>query len=337
MELKHGVGIDIGTMNIVASRQTGDSDDDIENSRIRDAFIILPMSAKKSLRMMKNIPYIIRKDGDTERDIIVVGDKALELASTFHHPIRRPLADGLLSSKELDSVEILQTLISSVLGKPKVPNEVCYFSVPADPIDIKRDIVYHTAILSKIVANLGYKPYPANEAMAIIFAESESESYSGIAISFGSGMTNVALAFNAMSGLEFSIARGGDWIDQSASSALGKNIAQICMVKEHGVDLLAPDNQEEEAIAFYYKNLIRYVIELLKKEFVEKCKLSISRPIPIIISGGTSKAGNFLKLFKSTFESMSSDFPITVSEIRHAKDPLNAVADGMLVQARQEE
>jgi hypothetical protein len=338
LEVKHGVGIDIGTMNIVASRQRGE---DVENSRIRDAFIILPLSSKRSLKMMKNIPFITRYDGTedkpVEKDIIVVGDKALELASTFDYPIRRPLAEGLLSSKELDSVEILQKLISSVLGKPAVPNEACYFSVPSEPVDTNRDVVYHTEILRKIVANLGYKPYPANEAMAIIYSEAEQENYSAIAISFGSGMTNVALSFNAMSGLEFSISRGGDWIDNSSASALGRHVAYMCSLKEKGVDLLSPKNQEEEAVAFYYSALIRYVIEHFKRQFVNKCKLSISRPIPIIISGGTSKAGNFVNLFRSTFEQLKSDFPIQISEIKHAKDPLNAVADGMLVQALQEE
>lgn len=339
-EVKYGVGIDIGTMNIVASR-THKNGEDIDNSRIRDAFIILPLSAKRSLKMMKNIPFIIRYEDPTtklrEKDFVVVGDKALELASTFDYPIRRPLAEGLLSSKELDSVEILQKLISTVLGKPAVPNEVCYFSVPSEPIDTNRDVVYHTAILTKIVASLGYKPFPANEAMAIIFSEAEKENFSAIAISFGSGMTNIALAFNAMSGLEFSIARGGDWIDSSSSSALGKHIAYMCSLKERGVDLLAPKNQEEEAIAFYYKALIQYVIEHFKRQFVNKCKLSISKPIPIIISGGTSKAGNFVNLFRTTFEQMQSDFPIQISEIKHANDPLNAVADGMLIQALQED
>lgn len=337
-EVKNGVGIDIGTMNIVSSRQNGDN---VENSRIRDAFIILPLSAKRSLKMMKNIPYITQYEGSSDKTVekgfIVVGDKALELASTFDYPIRRPLAEGLLSSKELDSVEILQKLISTVLGKPLTPNEPCYFSVPSEPVDTKRDVVYHTAILGKIVAGLGYKPFPANEAMAIIFSEAEKENYSAIAISFGSGMTNVALSFNAMSGLEFSISRGGDWIDSSASSALGKHIAYMCSLKEQGVDLLAPRNQEEEAIAFYYQALIRYVLEHFKKQFVTKCKLSISKPIPIIISGGTSKAGNFVNLFRSTFEQFKSDFPIQISEIKHANDPLNAVADGMLIQALQEE
>jgi hypothetical protein len=60
-------------------------------------------------------------------------------------------------------------------------------------------------------------------------------------------------------------------------------------------------------------------------------------PIPIVVSGGTSKAKNFVLLFRKIFEeSYREDFPIEISEIRHAKDPLNAVAHGLFIQAAQE-
>ena len=47
-EYKHGVGLDIGTMNIVSARQVGDK---ISTNRIRDAFIDLESEAKKQLRL----------------------------------------------------------------------------------------------------------------------------------------------------------------------------------------------------------------------------------------------------------------------------------------------
>ena len=69
---------------------------------------------------------------------------------------------------------------------------------------------------------------------------------------------------------------------------------------------------------------------------IVKKQASINLPyaIPIILSGGTSKAGNFLKLFQEGFkEAMKDRFPIQISEIRMAEDPLNAVAQGLLVAA----
>jgi hypothetical protein len=47
-------------------------------------------------------------------------------------------------------------------------------------------------------------------------------------------------------------------------------------------------------------------------------------------------AGNFVEIFKQQFATVQKKFPVQISEIRHANEPLNAVAYGMLVQALQE-
>jgi actin-related protein len=112
------------------------------------------------------------------------------------------------------------------------------------------------------------------------------------------------------------------------------------MVKERGVNLLNPEEgdpkqiREREAITVYYKNLIRNAIDSIKKEF-KKDQSTIELPdkIPWIISGGTSLAKNFLPLFQQEFNKIKDNFPISVSEIRMAADPLNGVAKGLLIAA----
>ena len=54
-----GVGLDIGTMNIVAARQN--SDGSVVTRRIRDAFLDLDKDAKRSLKMSK-VNYIDKDD-----------------------------------------------------------------------------------------------------------------------------------------------------------------------------------------------------------------------------------------------------------------------------------
>jgi cobyrinic acid a,c-diamide synthase len=46
-------------------------------------------------------------------------------------------------------------------------------------------------------------------------------------------------------------------------------------------------------------------------------------------------AGGFLELFKDEFQQVKG-FPIEISEIRAAADPMTAVAEGLLVLAKQE-
>jgi hypothetical protein len=299
---------------------------------MRDAFLDLNLNAKKMLKMSK-ASFVERDD-----ELFVLGDTALEIANVFGREARRPLSSGLISPGETDSLEVLGLLISNVLGKPSEPNEACYFSVPAEPIDVPgRDIIYHKGVFERIVTDCGYNAISSNEAMAIIFAETAVENFSGLAISFGAGMANIALAVNTIEGLTFSVARGGDWIDSGAANSIGSTQARICAIKEGGIDLNTPKNREEEAIAFYYKALIEYVLDHIAQQFKKiQSQFALPKPIPMVISGGTSKAGGFVEFFSQVFEKKRKRFPIEISEIRHAGNPLNAVAHGMLIQAMQE-
>lgn len=326
----YGVGLDIGTMNLVSARKT---DKGTITKRMRDAFLDLPPEAKKMLKLSK-VDYVERED-----DVLILGDAALETANIFGKEARRPLVAGLISPDEIDSLEVLGLLVKHVLGDPKKPNEYCYFSVPAAPIDRPdRDVVYHQGVFDRIVRECGYTPVASNEAMAIIYSETVKEGFSGIGFSFGSGMTNIALAVNTIEGLSFSVARSGDWIDSGAAKSVGSTQARMCALKEKGIDLNSPANREQEAIAFYYKALINYALDQVAARFkVIQNQFALPKPIPIIVSGGTSLAGGFMGLFESVFEEKRKRFPIEISEIRMASDPMNAVALGLLVQAMQEE
>ena len=324
-----GVGIDLGTMNIVAAR-AGEKGIDIR--RIRDAFLDLDLDAKKMLKL-SGVDFIER-----ENEILLIGDAALETANVFGQEARRPLSQGLISAGEIDAIEVLGILVRHVLGEPTEENEVCYFSIPAAPVDdLTRDVIYHEGVFERIVEECGYDAVASNEAMAIIFSDCAKESFSGLAISFGAGMCNIALAINTIEGLCFSVARGGDWIDAGASKATGSTQSKITAIKEAGIDLLNPKTREEEALAVYYKSLIKYCLKHIANEFKKiSGKFSLPKAIPLVISGGTSKAGGFVEFFKQVFEKESKRFPIEISEIRHAKDPLNAVALGLYVQAQNE-
>lgn len=325
-----GVGLDIGTMNIVSARRSGSGE--IESRRVRDAFLDLPPDSKKMLKL-SGVSYVERPD-----ELIIIGDPALETANIFGREARRPLQAGLISSGEVDALDVLGLLVKNVLGEPRVKNEACYFSVPAAPIDQPdKDVIYHRGVFERIVSECGYEPYASNEAMAIIYAETAKEGFSGIGISFGSGMTNIALAVNTIEGLSFSVARGGDWIDGGAARSIGSTQARICSIKEQGVDLNNPEGRDQEAIVFYYRNLIEYTLDQIAFHFKQiEGQFSLPRPIPIVVSGGTSLAGGFMELFQKVFDKKRRKFPVEVSEIRHANEPLNAVAYGMLIQAMQE-
>ena len=331
---KLGVGIDIGTMNIVSARMgAGES---VTTKRVRDAFLDLDPSARKALKMGR--VTFVEEGGQ----LVILGDSALKMANLFKREVRRPLAKGLISAGELDAQKILGHLIFSVLDNPRSLGEHCFYSVPAEPLDISdQDVVYHTEVFRKLIEVYGYVAHPTNEAMAIVYSQCANEGFSGLAISYGSGMVNAALSYQATQFMAFSLARGGDWVDAHAAKALGATAAHVCAIKESGgFNLSSPpsNNREAEAIALYIRSLIRYSLEkIAEKVRVERIGTELTESIPLVVSGGATLAMGFLNVFNEELEIVKKKgFPIPISVVRRATDPMCAVAEGLLVLANQE-
>jgi len=328
---KLGVGLDVGTMNLVSARH---KEGGVVTRRVRDAFLDLEVEAKRSLKMSK-VDYVERPEDGT---LLVLGDSALTMANLFKREARRPLSRGVISAGEIDAQEVLSLLIGQVLGDPRSEREHCFYSVPAAPIDDPtQDVIFHTEVFRKIIRGHGFSAHPTNEALAIIFSQCAAENFSGLAVSFGAGMANIALAFQANMAMDFSLARGGDWIDAQSARAVGKTASQMCATKEKGIDLNNPGNRDEQAIVLYIRSLINYSLQNISAQF-KKVKNDITLPeaIPFVVSGGTSKATGFMDIFKEEFDAVRKKFPIEISEVRLAKDPMTAVAEGMLVLATEE-
>jgi actin-like ATPase involved in cell morphogenesis len=330
-------GLDIGTSFLVSATKDSKNDDSpVEIKSIRDAF--LDVDADQSIinmLKMSNFSYIQEED-----NIYIIGEPALSIANLLKREVRRPLSQGVISSGEYDAEKMLIILLKDILKKPSYDNEPVFFSIPAESIDKDMDVVYHEAIFKKIIESFGYRAVSMNEAAAIVYSNCASNGFTAMSSSLGAGMVNTALVYQTMVGMAFSISRSGDYIDQSAAKAVGSTATRLMSIKEKGVNLLDPTDgnpkqmREREAIIVYYRNLIHYMINSVKKEFKkEDNKVELPDEIPWIISGGTAKAKNFLEFFKREFEKERKSFPIGISEIRMANDPLGDVAKGLLIAA----
>ena len=186
------------------------------------------------------------------------------------------------------------------------------------------------------MATLGVNYKSINEAMAIIYSECAKESYSGIAISFGAGMANVVCAYKGIEAVKFSTARSGDWIDKNVAESLNMVQNRVTSIKEKNLNLSevsSSDNKKIkrvlEALHYYYEALMNYTIKKMINEFQNNLNVEIDEPIPIILSGGTSIPEGFIEMFKDIIS--KSDITFEISEIRRAKNPMTAVANGLLV------
>jgi len=162
----------------------------------------------------------------------------------------------------------------------------------------------------------------------------EDHSFSGPFLTIhncGAGRTNCVLAYKGVQVIGMSVSRGGDWIDKQVVDATGLPLAQITSYKEKTLDFdNLGDSDVAAALDVYYGEMIRYVFSLFGKKFQE-VKSEFDAPLDVVIAGGTSMPKGFIEKTKHVIKGLS--LPFKVKDIRHARDPRNAVVEGCLAQA----
>jgi len=322
-------GLDVGTMNILSARQEGDETVFVQQ---RNSFVEIDYSDMAEQMLSRSEVLHIRK-GD---QVYIVGDDALNFANIFNEETRRPMQHGILSSNEQSAIPMIKLIIEQVVGEPNHRDERLFFSTPADPIDTDLSTLYHQKTLESILGDVGYDPEPINEGMAVIYSELADQDFTGLGISFGAGMTNVCLAYYAVPVMRFSIARGGDWIDEQAAKATGTPVDKVTSIKEDefSLDFTTDIGGVEGALSIYYDNLLDYVIENIVRE-VDDEDVEEGLDVPVVVTGGTASPDGFEALFEERLE--EARIPFSISGVSRASDPMYSVARGALVAARSEE
>lgn len=338
-----GRGLDIGTGFLVMSQM--DDTGTMYTKSIRDAFLeIKPINKLVLSTMKKGLVRAGVSFFEEEDKIIILGQDSLNQSIERQVILRRPMSRGVLSPSESNVLPIFKALLKELLGPPIVPGERVMYSVPAAPLDGYFDVIYHSAAMTAILKDLGYVATPLNEGHSLTFSELAEDNYTGITISMGAGMTNVAVSNVAELVAKFAIARGGDFIDEATALALGFNPNSIIntitpnlvtLVKEQGVDIQSPDLSDKIklGIAAHYRVLIKYIIDNVIHEL--STNQNIPRfilPVPIILAGGTSLAPGVLNVFKEELETEKEKLPFEIKEVRHILGKaLTAVAEGCLL------
>jgi len=319
-------GCDIGTGTLQVAR----SDQD-EINITRNVFLELNKD-EVSTSDLNDITHI-----ESDGQIYITGSDAFRLANIFGKEVSRPMEKGLISSKEINAIDVIAVMVKDLIGDIKDKDVYLTYSIPAQSIDEGRSVTYHERVFGRIFSALGVNYTSMNEGMAIIYSECEKEKYTGIGISFGAGLANITFSYKKVEAFKFSTSRSGDWIDLNVSESLNMVKNRVTAIKEKKLDLQTGFDYEEnkktkrvlESLIYYYQSMIEYTIKQLIKEFNEKVDIEVEEPVCIIISGGTSLPNGFLELFKSIISKYS--LPFEISEIRRAKNPLTAVSQGLLI------
>ena len=331
------VGIDIGTGFISCAEMEGDN---VQFRKVRDAFFKLNPSQFLEGSATQFGENMLKTSGahyvKVDDILYVLGDSAFQFASLFHQECLRPMSKGVLNPKEPVSNLMVGELVKAVAGPPQTENDILYYCVPAPPIDADFEIEYHKQILGGVFQDLGYKNINVmTEGLAVVYSELADTAYTGIGMSFGAGMCNIVYSFMGIPVFSFSLSRGGDWIDEHAAMHTDETNNVVTSVKEKGgFSITEPSNGIQKAISIYYDSLLTYLVEqfkILYEKTPRKELPNVLNPMPIVIAGGTSLAQGFVERLR---ELTSEDFPVPISEIKHAEEPLFAVSNGLYQAAK---
>lgn len=325
-------GLDVGTSFIVLAKE---NEGNIQYKDFRDAFYTIKPSTPVATKMIEKglSGKVFIKDNDGS--FILLGKDAIEKAIERNDTAKRPMYRGVVSSKEKDAKRILAFILKEVVGTASEPNEKLVFCVPAQPVDQEDDdfdVGYHEDVVKTVLSDCGYDARSINEAEALCYAELGEEDYTGIGISCGAGMTNVCIMLNGEPTVTFSTTKSGDWVDRMSAVATGEPDSVVQAEKEAGGFKVGEANPNPvlSAVASYYERLIEYTAKQLSFA-LSNCKVlpKFKSPITIVIAGGTSQAGGYVEQLTKQLE--LNNFPLPIKEVKHANDPLHAVAKGCLI------
>jgi len=322
-----GRGLDFGTQNLVAASL--DADGGVKIRRDRTAFLELPADTLGNEEMLTQlgVPYVLYGDR-----LFVLGNAPSQLKNLAGAKPDRTVPGGVLSPRDQDAIAITNFLFDRILGPPVVEDEPLTFCMPSSPCDWDFDEVIHEGIVAGLLRKRGYAPTPITESGAVVLAGLADSGFTGVAISFGHGRVDACVARDAEPLCGFSVDRGGAWVDASVSRIMGVPLLEAAGARTGGLDIESPGTRLQQAVARYYRNLVRYVMTNLRQrvEFL-KDKGGISESVPVVLAGGASLPAGFVGLCSTELEVAS--FPLEIADVRRAEAPRTSVARGCLLAA----
>jgi len=164
-----------------------------------------------------------------------------------------------------------------------------------------------------------------------------------VCFSFGAGMVNACLMSSGEGIVHWSTTRSGDWIDRMAAISTAQEDTLVQVEKEGSdftVGIEVTNNPILSAVSLYYTRLIDYTVQHMIWRLIKAEDLpNFTKPLPIILAGGTSRAKGFTDEFKKILEMRNKDIdstvpgtlPFQIKEVRAASNPLRAVSRGCLL------
>jgi actin-like ATPase involved in cell morphogenesis len=334
-----GIGVDVGTANIVICRQK--KDNSFEAKYHRNMLFEMDVSEEADSVLERGNYLYIKADNK----YYIIGEDALTIVNAIGRgEIIRPMKEGLINPNLKKAQQLLNFILKTIVGSPIIENEPLRFSVPANPVDVPdKNNMFHDMMLNSFFTGLGFSAKAINEGRACLFNESpvmttesgEKIPLTGWGISCGGGMVNSSIAVRGLPITEFSITKSGDYIDKQVQMVTNEQLAKIIKTKEKKLDLSNVDMGDniQPALSVYYDEFMTRVIKTAFDE-LRKNKHEFEGPMPVVICGGTSMAKGFIDRFNSHVK--KAELPFDISSVTLSAAPFYAVSQGACLSARSD-
>ena len=319
------IGLDVGTSRVVAARPNGQ---DFRYEIQLNSFVNIPFSRlTQGVLQKEQVPQTVEG-----AEITVFGNESERFAALLNTDTRRPMLRGRLNSEESESLKLIREITSLLTGKAKNSEKLC-FTVPAPSLGNEAGTTYHESTLRRMLGEAGFEVMSINEGLAVVYSELQDTNYTGIGISCGGGLCNVCLSYLSVPIFSFSIPKAGDYVDSGAAKTTGERANTIRLLKEQSFHYNGDySDQIRQALTTYYDDVISALVAAMNEAFAAASTLpKFPRAVPIVLSGGTAIPKGFRDRFEKALR--ASNFPVPLSEIRQAPEPLTAAAKGALVAA----
>lgn len=341
MSKNRACSCDVGTMFFQTAEKQADGS--VKTQIARNAFVEMPEGEDTEEMLIRNgWNFVKDEDPKNGTKYYIIGEDALKVARMFPGKVelRRPLESGVLNKGEDKKLLVLGKLIESTVGKAEDDKSILTTCVSSESADDACDSTFHRRRLEALFSQHGWNVRVIEEGHAVILSERPTiiepdgteSAYSGIGMSFGAGKANCVLSYKGVQVVGASVARSGDWLDSKVSEVCGLDKSICISYKETKLNLSTPDLDSDLAMAYdaYYDQMLKYVFTIFANKFQE-IKSQFDAPLDIIVAGGTSLPKGFIDKLKKIVSGMK--LPFQIKDVRHAKDPRNAVVYGCLAHA----
>ena len=313
------IGLDLGTTQFRSLRIAGE---ELIARQCRAVYVVLSDTASHR-RLLEQSGAKFASCGD---DLVLFGDLALEWADILNLPVIALLPGGRVPQSDPVARQILTLMIDAVLPQAERLGDVCCLTIPGGHDIHQAELPYDVRFFQQLVALRGYQPKLISPGQAVVLAELESASFSGIGISFGAGNCQIGIVH------------------------CGRELASCsfdeCPV-EHSSDRVEPTsaNTGEESIpadrmlrAARDQVLVRGLTQTLTAARDELDRQGVIRwlaqPTHVVCTGRPTTESGFSQLFAQVWSSL--DWPMKVGQLRVSTDAIYSIARGCLIQSRLE-